>query len=244
MSISLVRPSKGTISSGWGWRSGFGSSFHRGIDFSWMRADRVQDWNIYAAAAGTVTFTGFYGGWGNLTRIDHGKGYSTWYAHQSKIGVRKGEKVHAGQKIGVKGNTGTSAGAHLHFELRLFGVQINPTGKFTATAGGDPETITEPENEDTMIRFKTNKAHYVAGVNDVETITKEEAVALTRATPGNTKFAKVTSAEATLVIQGVHRREARRLKRIAEAAGVDPQPIVDALLAESARMCAAETDAQ
>src|SRR5690554_5457481 len=141
--MKLVRPSKGKISSGWGKRSGaVGSSFHRGIDFSWNNG-----WDIYAAAAGTVTFTGFYGGWGNLTRIDHGKGYSTWYAHQSTIGVRKGQKVNAGQKIGVKGNTGTSAGAHLHFELRLFGVRINPTGKFTATAG-DIDIITEESEID------------------------------------------------------------------------------------------------
>src|SRR5690554_4343374 len=156
--MKLVRPSKGKISSGWGKRSGaVGSSFHRGIDFSWNNG-----WDIYAAAAGTVTFTGFYGGWGNLTRIDHGKGYSTWYAHQSTIGVRKGQKVRAGQKIGVKGNTGTSAGAHLHFELRLFGVQINPTGKFTATAGDDIDIITGSEQTMKMI-FTKSAGHALVG---------------------------------------------------------------------------------
>lgn len=146
MAITLFRPSRGSITSGYGPRTGgVGSTNHKGIDFSWMRPDRVQDWNIYAAASGTVVFAGYYGGWGNLIRIRHGLGYETWYAHQSAFRVHKGQTVTAGQVIGVIGNTGTSAGAHLHFELRLFGVPINPTNKFTSTAGGDIEVIEETE---------------------------------------------------------------------------------------------------
>jgi murein DD-endopeptidase MepM/ murein hydrolase activator NlpD len=75
---------------------------------------------IYAAASGTVSFAkvGRNGGYGNLVIIDHPNGTQTYYAHQSKLAVRAGDKVSQGQVIGYVGSTGHSTGPHLHFEVR------------------------------------------------------------------------------------------------------------------------------
>jgi len=147
MTLMLQYPSPGTITSGFGTRTPgkVGSTNHKGIDFSWNKG-----WTAHAAAAGTVTFVGSYGGWGNLIRVSHGRGYETWYAHLSAFKVRKGDTVRAGQDLGVIGNTGTSAGAHLHFELRLWGVPIDPTKKFGGFAGGIIKLITEKKGDTTM----------------------------------------------------------------------------------------------
>ncbi len=114
----------------------FRGSIHRGIDI----ADRSLP-NIVAASGGTVIFAGCtgycpplgstYGGSGYAwsIQIDHGNGYSTWYAHLKNIYVRTGQTVSKGQSIGQLGSTGRSTGPHLHFELRrgtAYGTQINP----------------------------------------------------------------------------------------------------------------------
>lgn len=111
-------------------------SLHRGIDI----ADSSLP-NIAAAAGGTVVFAGCagycpalgstYGGSGYAwaIQVDHGNGYTTWYAHLKNIYVRTGQSVSAGQSIGQMGSTGRSTGPHLHFELRRgagYGSQINP----------------------------------------------------------------------------------------------------------------------
>ncbi len=111
-------------------------TLHRGIDI----ADRNLP-NVLAAAGGTVIFAGCsgycpplgstYGGSGYAwsIQIDHGNGYSTWYAHLKNIYVRTGQKVSSGQSIGQMGSTGRSTGPHVHFELRrgtAYGTQINP----------------------------------------------------------------------------------------------------------------------
>ena len=117
-------------------------------------------------------------------------------------------------------------------------------GNPAIVAGEDFDIIEEEiveKDEEIMLRFKA-KNYYVAGINDVETVTKAEAVALTHATPGGEKFAVVSSEEARLVIDGIHRRESRRLRRIAAIVGkVDLQPVLDALDAEFNQMCAKET---
>lgn len=114
----------------------FRGSLHRGIDI----ADRNLP-NILAASGGTVIFAGCsgscrplgqtYGGSGYAwsIQIDHGNGYSTWYAHLKNIYVRTGQSVSKGQAIGQMGSTGRSTGPHVHFELRRgtsYGTQINP----------------------------------------------------------------------------------------------------------------------
>jgi murein DD-endopeptidase MepM/ murein hydrolase activator NlpD len=81
---------------------------------------------IHAAASGTVIFTGWAGGYGNLTLIDDGRGLATGYGHQSSIAVGSGAFVSQGQVIGYVGCTGYCFGAHLHFEVRVNGSPVDP----------------------------------------------------------------------------------------------------------------------
>lgn len=81
---------------------------------------------IGAAAAGTVTFAGERGGYGNLVIVDHGNGTETRYAHQDTLGVRAGQVVEAGEPLGTVGSTGQSTGPHLHFEYRRNGEPVDP----------------------------------------------------------------------------------------------------------------------
>jgi murein DD-endopeptidase MepM/ murein hydrolase activator NlpD len=73
---------------------------------------------------GTVVLAQYYGGYGNAIIIDHGNGIQTVYGHSSKLLVAVGQKVKAGETIGLVGNTGHSFGSHLHFEVQVDG---NPT---------------------------------------------------------------------------------------------------------------------
>jgi len=105
------------------------SSFHGGIDFA-----GGEDLPIAAAADGIVVYTGLLEVRGNATIIDHGWGVYTAYFHQSSIDVQVGEKVTAGQIIGKVGHTGRvddslgfeNAGAHLHWEVWVNGIQVDP----------------------------------------------------------------------------------------------------------------------
>ena len=82
--------------------------------------------SIYAADAGVVIFSGWYGSYGNMVMIDHQNGYHTVYAHLSIINVSCGNSVYQGQMIGNAGSTGNSTGPHLHFEIRYLGGYVNP----------------------------------------------------------------------------------------------------------------------
>ncbi len=105
------------------------TKFHSGIDIGAGYGDTIM-----AAASGTVIFvTEPYegcnkggSGYGNYCIIDHGNGYSTLYGHARDIYVYEGQYVSAGQSIGEVGSTGTSTGAHLHFEVRVWGDTQNP----------------------------------------------------------------------------------------------------------------------
>ncbi|KAF0193805.1 MAG: peptidase M23 [Bacillota bacterium] len=111
-------PASGRITSAFGPRWG---AFHAGIDLG-IRTGT----NIRSSVAGTVTFSGRAGGYGLLVKISHSGGYETRYAHNSKLLVKPGDKVTAGQIIALSGNTGNSTGPHLHFEIRKAGVALNP----------------------------------------------------------------------------------------------------------------------
>ena len=96
---------------------------HAGID---LRA--TSGTPIYAAAPGEVVYAGWRGGYGNCVIIDHGGGVATLYAHQSSMAVAEGEEVSRGDVIGAVGSTGFSTGPHLHFEVRVDGVPVDPLG--------------------------------------------------------------------------------------------------------------------
>lgn len=96
--------------------------WHYGIDLGMATGEP-----IYAAFDGVVRFSSFNsGGYGNLVVVSHNNGLETYYAHLSKRNVKPGDKVKAGQIIGLCGNTGRSYGSHLHFEIRYQGVAMNP----------------------------------------------------------------------------------------------------------------------
>lgn len=112
-------PITGTITSRYGYR--WGSEFHTGLDIA-----KASGSKIAAADGGTVTLAGYNGNYGYCVIIDHGNGYTTLYAHCSKLLVSKGQKVAKGETISLVGSTGRSTGPHLHFEVRKNGSLVNP----------------------------------------------------------------------------------------------------------------------
>jgi murein DD-endopeptidase MepM/ murein hydrolase activator NlpD len=85
---------------------------------------------ILAAESGTVILSGYNGGFGNTVIISHGNGMTTLYAHNTRNNVTVGQTVRRGQQIATVGSTGFSTGNHLHFEVRLNGVSVNPMNYF------------------------------------------------------------------------------------------------------------------
>jgi murein DD-endopeptidase MepM/ murein hydrolase activator NlpD len=101
-----------------------GTYFHSGVDYGVCSQDHPLD--IFAAAPGKVVFTGLMTLRGNATVIDNGWGVYTVYAHQAEVYVAVGDNVQAGQTIGKIGATGHVTGPHLHFEMWVNGVNVNP----------------------------------------------------------------------------------------------------------------------
>ncbi len=100
------------------------SYFHSGVDYGICSVEHPFD--IYASAPGTVVFAGPLTVRGNATFIDHGWGVYSAYYHQKEINVGVGQQVQAGQLIGQIGETGRVTGPHLHWEIWVNGVQVNP----------------------------------------------------------------------------------------------------------------------
>jgi murein DD-endopeptidase MepM/ murein hydrolase activator NlpD len=119
-SSGFIWPVSGPVTSPFGMRWG---RMHEGIDISVPEGTPV-----HAAASGRVILAAYTGGYGNYTCIDHGGGLSTCYAHQSSFAVSSGQSVEQGQVIGYSGNTGSSTGPHLHFEVRVNGSAVDPMG--------------------------------------------------------------------------------------------------------------------
>jgi murein DD-endopeptidase MepM/ murein hydrolase activator NlpD len=117
-------PVKGVIRSGFGGRSdpfsGEGA-FHTGVDLAVVKGTPV-----HTTADGVVTTASWHTGYGNLVVVDHGNGFQTYYGHLSKILVIPGEEVRLGQVVALSGSTGRSTGPHVHYEVRLHGVPVNP----------------------------------------------------------------------------------------------------------------------
>ncbi|HEY7793769.1 MAG TPA: peptidoglycan DD-metalloendopeptidase family protein, partial [Gaiellaceae bacterium] len=117
---AVAWPVSGPVTSGFGIRWG---RMHEGIDIAVAEGTPVR-----AAAAGTVIYAGWLGGYGNLVVVDHGNGLSTAYAHNSSLGVGVGQSVAAGEVVSYSGNTGNSTGPHVHFEVRVNGSAVDPLG--------------------------------------------------------------------------------------------------------------------
>ncbi len=99
-----------------------GAARHQGIDLA-----APVGTPIYATADGTVSEAGYNrGGYGNLIKLNHGRGIETRYGHLSRILVSPGQRVTRGQLIGRMGSTGRSTGSHLHYEVRIDGRAVNP----------------------------------------------------------------------------------------------------------------------
>jgi murein DD-endopeptidase MepM/ murein hydrolase activator NlpD len=116
----FIWPVNGPVTSGFGMRWG---RMHEGIDIGVGSGTP-----IHAAASGRVIYSGWMSGYGNLVAIDHGRGISTAYGHQSSIAVGNGQIVTQGQVIGYVGCTGHCFGPHLHFEVRINGSPVDPLG--------------------------------------------------------------------------------------------------------------------
>ncbi len=124
-------PVDGRLSSGFGMRlhPRYGRElFHAGIDLSAQSGTPV-----HATADGIISFSGWSKGNGNIVVIEHGHGFSTVYAHNTKNLMKVGQTVRRGEKIATTGSTGVTTGPHVHYEIWKNGTCVNPTS-FTKAA--------------------------------------------------------------------------------------------------------------
>ncbi|WP_018126506.1 M23 family metallopeptidase [Balneola vulgaris] len=124
--IPAIKPTKGILLSSFGMRDhpvlGY-TRMHAAADF---RADIGSE--VYATANGTIKYVGLRGTLGRIVVIDHGYGYETLYAHLSSVpkGLKKGNKVNRGDLIAYSGNSGLTEGPHLHYEVHLNDIKVDP----------------------------------------------------------------------------------------------------------------------
>ena len=114
-------PVVGSITSRYGEVSSLRNHVHGGLDIAAATGNDIK-----AVSKGIVTYASNCGGYGNLVKIDHGNWVETYYGHCSKIYVKVGQEVQAGDVIAAVGSTGYSTGPHLHFEIRIDGKTIDP----------------------------------------------------------------------------------------------------------------------
>ena len=119
-----IWPTRGDVTSRFGSRSspfGGGSDWHPGIDIA-----NSTGTPIVATADGEVVWSEWSDGYGNLVQINHGNGIATLYGHNSQIIVHVGQVVKKGQVISYMGSTGYSTGPHVHYEVKVNGIEVNP----------------------------------------------------------------------------------------------------------------------
>ena len=119
--MNLVIPVNGTVTSRFGTVSSVRSSSHTGLDISTSRGTGIRP-----IENGTVVFASYKGSYGNLVIIDHGNGVQSYYAHCNDIYVSNVQSVDTNSVIAAVGSTGNSTGPHLHLEIRINGVPVNP----------------------------------------------------------------------------------------------------------------------
>ncbi|VCU69538.1 Murein DD-endopeptidase MepM [Pigmentiphaga humi] len=139
MTPTVMPVAEGYNGSSFGWRidpfTGT-RSLHEGIDFTAPRGTP-----IVAAAGGVVLAAEYHAGYGYMVDIDHGNDLITRYAHSSKLLVKPGDLVKRGQRVALVGSTGRSTGSHLHFEVRLGGVAVNPNNFLAHGPGKRPVEV-------------------------------------------------------------------------------------------------------
>lgn len=127
--VPSIRPvNGGYLGSGFGYRKDPFTGkvrFHYGQDFAVNIGTPV-----YTPADGIVRYAATQAGFGKVVKIDHGNGYLTIFAHLSSIAVKRGQKINRGELLGRSGNTGRSAGPHLHYEVHRYGAPQNPVDYF------------------------------------------------------------------------------------------------------------------
>lgn len=123
--IPMGLPHNGNITSTFGYRhnpfTGYSTEKHSGIDFKGEIGE-----SIYSTGEGEVEFAGVRGGYGNCVIVKHNDRLKTLYAHMNSISVVQGQKIKVRQQVGTLGNTGRSTGPHLHYEVILDEVKVNP----------------------------------------------------------------------------------------------------------------------
>jgi murein DD-endopeptidase MepM/ murein hydrolase activator NlpD len=123
--LPTKKPSDGVFTSGFGIRvspMGDGAEkMHEGLDIAANVGTPIR-----SPAAGTIIFAGKKSGYGQIVMVDHGYGLETWYGHTSKVLVKPGQKIKRGQSIALVGNSGRSTGAHVHYEVHVNGIPVDP----------------------------------------------------------------------------------------------------------------------
>lgn len=148
MTITLThRPTPGRLIQGYGPRpkpTPTSPEIHYGEDWGWFYTDTDPVWS---PAAGVVVGVGEAGAYGLRVRVLVAPGVELWFCHLSAALVEVGDEIDAGDQVGRIGSSGNTVGPHLHLELRVNGIAVDPAPYWAASApaGTDPEPITERE---------------------------------------------------------------------------------------------------
>ena len=146
-------PKCGVVTSKFGWRD---NRMHKGIDIHLNKGDTVK-----AAFNGMVRIARKQGAYGNVVIIRHYNGLETVYAHLSKIKVKPGQVINAGDLLGLGGSTGRSSGPHLHFEVRFKGQALNPSNFISFTeAKMEADTLLIKKGKSAICAYPSNATLY------------------------------------------------------------------------------------